>query len=293
MTAQQVEKIPFFIGNAFTTDPYGGNPAAVVFLPKELPDETLFRITKNFNQPVTTFLYPSLVPDEEGSTTATFRIRWFTVATEILICGHGSIVAANTIFSTPGVVSENVQALRLQGTANTVSARKVDGQLEIVLAAKDVERLPADDEEKIGGVVKRALGDIKILSVWTDKKFVIFEVEEKEAGDLGSRKVDTKIMEETGYPSNIITARSSDPNVAFISRVFHPLKGVDEDPVCGAAHSVLVPFWSKQLGFGEDPVAAMQVSPRGGGLGVQWDKSTETVTLRGSSRLTMSGHMYI
>lgn len=98
---------------------------------------------------------------------------------------------------------------------------------------------------------------------------------------------------ETGYSNNIITAKSNDPNVAFVSRVFGPLDGVPEDPVCGSAHSVMTPFWAGKLGFGEDEVAVKQVSRRGGELAVKWDRSTGTVTLRGNTRTVTAGHMYL
>ncbi|THH29351.1 hypothetical protein EUX98_g4834 [Antrodiella citrinella] len=275
-------KVPFFAGNAFTTGPYGGNPAVVVFLQDELPDEILLGIANNFNQSVITFVYPPTPEDTEvNGQTASFRIRWFSTLREIWLCGHGSFVAAASIFDTPGLVSAGVQSLRLKGKHNTLTARRVDdGQIELTLGAKDVERVTPAQEKEIGDIVKRSIGDIQILSVWTDKKFVLVEVEEKGEGDLASRKVDTDTLIETGYPSNIITAGSSDPDVAFISRVFHPAQGLAEDPVCGSAHGLLTPYWSKKQGFGDKQVSVKQVSPRGGGLDVKWNIQEGTVTLR-------------
>ena len=50
----------------------------------------------------------------------------------------------------------------------------------------------------------------------------------------------------------------------IVSRYFAPAIGIDEDPVTGAAHCGLAPFWSDRLGV--DSFAAHQASARGGDL---------------------------
>jgi len=298
MTADKIEGVSYIIGNAFTTDPYRGNPAAVVFLKQELPDDVLQGIARNFNQPMTNFVYLPSVADQTDSQTASFRIRWFTSTVEAPLCGHGTLVAASTIFATPGLVAPSVLTLRFLGKSNTLIARRVDNKFELVLQAGDTERLPPAKEEKMIGIAKKALGEVNILSAWQGatgmwRGFLMLEIEEKGAGDLANRKIDCNVFAETGYFSNIVTARSSDPGVAFISRVFAPADGVPEDPVCGSAHSVMTPYWSEKLGFGEKQTTVKQVSPRGGDLGVRWSKSEGSVALRGYTITTMSGKLYL
>jgi predicted PhzF superfamily epimerase YddE/YHI9 len=48
----------------------------------------------------------------------------------------------------------------------------------------------------------------------------------------------------------------------FVSRYFAPAKGIPEDPVTGAAHCMLVPYWAKRLG--KIAFRAFQASRRGG-----------------------------
>jgi predicted PhzF superfamily epimerase YddE/YHI9 len=50
----------------------------------------------------------------------------------------------------------------------------------------------------------------------------------------------------------------------FVSRFFAPAFGIDEDPVTGSAHCVLIPYWAARLGRTE--LTARQVSRRGGNL---------------------------
>ena len=58
----------------------------------------------------------------------------------------------------------------------------------------------------------------------------------------------------------IVTAPGDDQDIA--SRVFAAYHGIDEDPVTGAAHAALTPFWAQRLG--RDRVTALQASKRSG-----------------------------
>ena len=62
-------------------------------------------------------------------------------------------------------------------------------------------------------------------------------------------------------PGVIVTALG-DGTYDFVSRYFAPAKGIAEDPVTGAAHCMLAPYWTKRLGKSE--FRAFQASPRGG-----------------------------
>src|SRR5208282_4327354 len=60
----------------------------------------------------------------------------------------------------------------------------------------------------------------------------------------------------------VIVTAAGDGTYDFVSRYFAPVKGIPEDPVTGAAHCMLVPYWAKRLGKTE--LRAFQASPRGG-----------------------------
>ena len=85
----------------------------------------------------------------------------------------------------------------------------------------------------------------------------------------------------------IITAKGA--SVDFVSRVFGPSVGINEDPVTGSAHTVLIPFWAKRLN--KSKMKAMQVSKRGGLLFVE-DKQ-ESVIIAGKSKLYLKGEIYL
>ena len=62
-------------------------------------------------------------------------------------------------------------------------------------------------------------------------------------------------------PGVIVTAKG-DAGYDIVSRYFAPAKGIPEDPVTGAAHCMLTPYWAKRLG--KDSLRAFQASRRGG-----------------------------
>jgi PhzF family phenazine biosynthesis protein len=80
----------------------------------------------------------------------------------------------------------------------------------------------------------------------------------------------------------IIVTAKGDGGYDFVSRFFAPWVGIDEDPVTGAAHAVLGPFWSERLKKRE--MRAFQASRRGGEL---------TVRILGSHRVGLVGNAII
>jgi predicted PhzF superfamily epimerase YddE/YHI9 len=62
--------------------------------------------------------------------------------------------------------------------------------------------------------------------------------------------------------SGVIVTAPGDGIYDFVSRYFAPAKGIPEDPVTGAAHCMLAPYWAKRLG--KTTFRAFQASPRGG-----------------------------
>jgi len=75
--------------DAFTSQVFGGNPAAVVPLDSWLPDATLQAIALENNLSETAFF----VREPKG-----WHLRWFTPTLEIDLCGHATLAAAYVLF---------------------------------------------------------------------------------------------------------------------------------------------------------------------------------------------------
>src|SRR4051812_39468308 len=78
-----------YIIDAFTDKPFSGNPAAVCLLQAWLPDEVMQNIAAENNLAETAFV----VPESDH-----FRIRWFTPAVEVDLCGHATLASAHALF---------------------------------------------------------------------------------------------------------------------------------------------------------------------------------------------------
>jgi PhzF family phenazine biosynthesis protein len=163
------QKIPFSIGNAFTDRLEGGNPAAIVHLPSltALPDATLQSIAVNFNQPMTVFITPlahcenTVDHSTSGMTMARFGIRWFTPELEVLLCGHGTLVAAAAVFrGVDGAGAEDLTEIRFEATSGRflVACKVEEDRIEIELDSEISEELSVKEDIELRGVLAKALG---------------------------------------------------------------------------------------------------------------------------------------
>src|SRR5437667_2152396 len=85
-----VPTLPMWQVDAFTSRPFGGNPACVVMLERWLEPETMQAIAAENNLSETAFVVP------EGSE---YTIRWFTPTIEMNLCGHATLATAHVVFT--------------------------------------------------------------------------------------------------------------------------------------------------------------------------------------------------
>lgn len=89
-------------------------------------------------------------------------------------------------------------------------------------------------------------------------------------------------------PGVIVTA-PGEGTYDFVSRYFAPAKGIPEDPVTGAAHCMLSPYWAKRPG--KTTFRAFQASRRGGEVGCRL--LDERVELEGACVFYLEGEVEI
>ena len=78
----------YFIIDAFTDKAFAGNPAAVCLLERPLTNEVMASIAREMNLSETAFVR------REGDA---WRLRWFTPAVEVPLCGHGTLATARAL----------------------------------------------------------------------------------------------------------------------------------------------------------------------------------------------------
>jgi PhzF family phenazine biosynthesis protein len=256
--------------DAFTSEPFKGNPAGVCILDNDMPEEWMQNVAMEMNLSETAFI----VPDKD-----LFRIRFFSPEAEIPLCGHATLSSAHIIYE-QGIVEEGKEIIFMS---------KV-GELKIRKSGSWViMNFPAYGQNKIDipDILKDILG-IKPAELyrtghgWT---FVLLNSESEVRG----LKPDFKIMKDSGFGDMIVTAPSDDKNFDFCVRCFAPALGIDEDPVTGSAHCALVPFWHGKTGRSE--FVSHQVSKRGGVLKVAL--IGDRVEISGQARTIIKGQMFV
>ena len=233
-------RIPIFHVDAFTTRPFAGNPAAVMLFDRFPEDAVLQAIAAENNLSETAFLVP------EGGD---YRLRWFTPNTEVPLCGHATLASA-------AVVME-----RLEPRRGAVVFQSASGPLTVERTEKCyVMDFPSRPSEQISTppLLAAALR-IDPVEVFINE-FNYLALLESEVV-LRALTPDMLALALLDRPGVIVTAPGNG-TYDFVSRYFAPAKGIPEDPVTGAAHCMLAPFWANRLG--KTNFRAFQASRRGG-----------------------------
>jgi len=233
--------IPIYQIDAFAESLFTGNPAAVCPLDGWLPDDQMQKIAAENNLAETAFFA------REGPG---YRIRWFTPAVEVDLCGHATLAAAHVAFAFEGH----------QG--NVIEFASRSGMLRV---RREGDRLvldfPADSPRKVTSPegLDEALG-LPPIEVWQGRSdyLLIYEHE----ADVARMSPDFRRLGAVEARGIIVSAPGNE--VDFVSRFFGPRVGIDEDPVTGSAHTTLTPYWSARLG--KTDLSAMQLSRRRGWL---------------------------
>lgn len=249
--------------DAFARRVFEGNPAAVVPLEELLPDDVMQSIAAENNLAETAFFLRS--GDE-------YKLRWFTPATEVDLCGHATLASAFVIF-------EFLEPQRESVIFDTRSGRLVV-QRRGALLAMDFPSRPPERVEPCAGLLEALGGSPK--EFWASRDYMaVYETED----EVRNLRPDFQRLAEADRFAVIVTAPSKTEGYDFVSRFFAPAAGVPEDPVTGSAHCTLVPYWAQRLG--KRRLRARQVSRRGGELECEWKGSR--VEIAGTAVLYLKG----
>jgi predicted PhzF superfamily epimerase YddE/YHI9 len=149
----------FSLVAAFSNSPFGGNPAAVIFLdPKNTPEDTLAGIARNVNQPMTAFISPSQL-SPENDTIAVYDIRYFAAnGVEVSLCGHATLAAAKVLFSQTGMASISVLQFHTHMEGVVAAKRIEDGRVEIEFPTGTTTELSDQEKSRITPLINKAFG---------------------------------------------------------------------------------------------------------------------------------------
>lgn len=232
--------------DAFTKRAFGGNPACVVALEKPLDESLMQAIAAENNLSETAFVL------RRG---ADYSIRWFTPEIEVELCGHATLASAHVVFEHLEPARDQVTFHSKSGPLHVTFDHATD-RLVLDFPEYACERAPLEDD------VAAAVGGVRPEEVWLGPKLMAVFASEREVRELAPDFALVRGLPGFGL---IVTAPGDDCD--FVSRYFVPQAGVNEDPVTGAAHCQLTPWWARRLG--QSALRARQVSRRGGELWVE------------------------
>jgi PhzF family phenazine biosynthesis protein len=239
--------IPLYQVDAFTNQQFRGNPAGVCILKETKPDQWMQAVAQEMNLSETAFL----LPENDG-----YRLRWFTPAAEVDLCGHATLASAHILWETGRL--EASQPACFYTLSGCLGASHQADWIELDFPTKLEQACPPPAE----------LADILgVKPVYIGKNQFDYLVKVKNAEAVRQTRPDFARLKEIDVRGVIVTSRSDTEEYDFVSRFFAPRVGVNEDPVTGSSHCCLGPYWGKKLG--KQVMNAYQASARGGVLHVR------------------------
>ncbi|MDH0495237.1 PhzF family phenazine biosynthesis protein [Comamonas aquatica] len=225
-------QLPIHIVDAFTSEQFKSNQAAVVVLEAWLPDATLQAIATENNLSETAFLVWS---DDR----AAFEIRWFSPIKEIAFCGHATLASACVLFaSKPGCDRLTFWAAAV---GNVVATLQASGRIVMTFPRRDARPLA-----NVPAALLEGLRPAPSVVLVNEQAYVAVYANE---ADVRAVQPDLARLQTLG-PLDVVVTAPANPGAGydFVSRCFWPANGGDEDPVTGSIHAALAPYWAGQLG---------------------------------------------
>lgn len=260
--------LQIFQVDAFTRNTLSGNPAAVSPLTEWLADDVMLKIAAENNLSETAFF----VKRDDG-----YEIRWFTPTVEINLCGHATLATSFVIFNCLNWETERIKfyspksgdlSVEKQGDVLILDFPKYDLTETVIL--KELT-------EAVGALPRQ------VWETQGNMAMMLFETED----DIANLQPDMSALSKLKYDEVIVTAKGTEAD--FVSRLFAPRIGIPEDPVTGATHCSLIPYWAQQLG--KEKLHARQLSKRGGELFCEL--AGDRVKIGGNATLYLKGEIYV
>jgi PhzF family phenazine biosynthesis protein len=261
--------VSIFQVDAFTGEPFAGNPAAVCLLPGPAEEGWMQKVAREMNLSETAFIH------QVGDS---FGLRWFTPALEVELCGHATLASAHILWESGRLAPE--EYARFQTASGVLEARLREEEIEMDFPATPEEPSTAPSE---------LLEALKITPVYVGRSRFDYLLEVGSEDEVRDLDPDFALLKRQPLRGVMVTSRSKVPEFDFVSRFFAPGAGIDEDPVTGSAHCCLGPYWSRKLDLAD--LTACQISKRGGVLRVS--PRGERVVLGGRAVTVFRGELMV
>jgi PhzF family phenazine biosynthesis protein len=244
------EHYDYAVVDAFASEAYTGNPAAVVLDAVGLAEARMAAIAREFNLSETAFVLPAEAPG------TAVRFRWFTPGAEVKMCGHATIAGVHALVEAgrfTALLNDPEAILPIQTASGTLRARmepitdKPEHSLVwLELAPPRLTRksLNPDKVARLLGLEVAGLDESLPVMISQDTDVLIFV---RDCAVLQSINPDFRELGRYGTRHGVrgfclATVKTLSPTVHVQSRFFAPAVGIDEDPVTGSVHGPLATY---------------------------------------------------
>jgi PhzF family phenazine biosynthesis protein len=266
--------IAFAQVDAFTDQPFAGNPAAICALQAPADAAWMQAVAREMNLSETAFLVRR--PDGD------FDLRWFTPGGESDLCGHATLASAHLLWQ-DGHLRPDEQG-RFHTRSGLLTAARAGDWIELDFPA--APPVPVAEPEGLGRALGLPLHDVyRSQPQHGDQYHYVVEVASEQA--VRELAPDFAALRAVPIIAVAVTSRADTPGYDFVSRFFAPISGIDEDPVTGSVHCTLGPYWKQRLG--KDTFVAYQASARGGVVRVRL--AGDRVLLGGQAVTVLRGEL--
>lgn len=248
----------------FATEPFRGNPAFVLSLEQDVPDRVLQQVAAQLKEDVLASLVP--IGKERA------RLLFHTPGGRHSGAGHAMMAAAHVALHRHGNTQQTAVLALADGSECIVTEEGTRIAVPWPVMPWSAVDMADALSKALGAKVRKALvapfGYVAILD---------------EAAAVACLQPDIDAISRLDRGAVIATAPGENSDIVI--RVFAPKLGLPEDPVCGTAHRIIVPYWSEQLGKSE--LHSRQLSLRGGDLWCRLDGNQ--VIISGEAATFLSG----
>jgi PhzF family phenazine biosynthesis protein len=262
--------LPIFVVDAFTDQPFRGNPAAVVLTDDALPEQWMQSVAAEMKHSETAFVQPR----GDGA----FDLRWFTPTVEVDLCGHATLASAHVLFATGRLEESKTAVFHTRGGELRAEHAGADGvTLDFPLA----EPVPESPKPALFAALDVAPSEF----LRTDGDFFMCVVDD--ARTVRECAPDFAALGALTDVRGVYVTAKGDEGYDIVSRCFAPRVGIDEDPATGSMHCVLAGYWCPRLGT--DELRAYQASARGAAMTVV--RKGDRVLLTGHATTVLEGQL--
>jgi PhzF family phenazine biosynthesis protein len=238
--------LKLFQVDAFANKAFEGNPAAVCLLKQggDYNTQWMQSLAAEMNLSETAFV--------EKKSEGVYHLRWFTPKTEVNLCGHATLATAHILWTETDLDQHDI--IQFKTLSGCLEVSHNDG---LITMNFPTETLTKTQDPNLLQQLSAVLSS-ECKNVYNSSEDILVEIE----NEAILKKLQPDLQQLSLLPIRCLIITATSNKYDFVSRVFAPRVGIDEDPVTGSTHCALAPFWAEKLG--KMTLSARQVSTCGG-----------------------------